>query len=51
MSPPAPKSVRRRFLAALGRGLYVTWPVLSGILVIEVALGRHEEASPHALWH
>src|SRR5215813_7823877 len=39
MSPPAPKSVRRRFLAALGRGLYVTWPVLSGILLIEVALG------------
>jgi hypothetical protein len=39
MSPPAPKSVRRRFLAAFGRGLYVTWPVLSGILVIEVALG------------
>src|ERR1700745_1965292 len=39
MSPPAPKGVRRRFLAALGRGLYVTWPVLSGILVIEVALG------------
>src|SRR2546428_6562491 len=39
MSPPAPKSVRRRFLVALRRGLYVTWPVLSGILVIEVALG------------
>src|SRR5437588_12555264 len=39
MSPPAPKSVRRRFLAALARGLYITWPVLSGILVIEVALG------------
>ncbi|HEX4826805.1 MAG TPA: potassium channel family protein [Xanthobacteraceae bacterium] len=39
MSPPAPKSVRRRFLVALGRGLYVTWPVLSGILVIELALG------------
>jgi uncharacterized membrane protein len=39
MSPPAPKSVRRRFLAAVGRGLYVTWPVLSGILMIEVALG------------
>jgi voltage-gated potassium channel len=32
-------SVRRRFLVALGRGLYVTWPVLSAILVIEVALG------------
>jgi hypothetical protein len=39
MSPPAPKSVRRRFLAALARGLYITWPVLSAILVIEVALG------------
>jgi voltage-gated potassium channel len=39
MSPPAPKSVRRRFLVALGQGLYVTWPVLSGVLVIEVALG------------
>jgi hypothetical protein len=33
------------------RGLYITWPALSVILVIEVALGRHEEASPHALWH
>jgi hypothetical protein len=39
MSPPAAKSVRRRFLMALGRGLYVTWPVLSAILVIEFALG------------
>ena len=39
MSPPAPKSVRRHFLAALARGLYITWPVLSGILVIEVVLG------------
>ena len=39
MSPPAPKSVRRRFLAAFARGLYITWPVLSGILVIELALG------------
>ena len=39
MSPPAPKSVRRRFLVAFARGLYVTWPVLSAILVIEVALG------------
>jgi len=39
MSPPAPKSVRRRFLAVLARGLYITWPVLSGILMIELALG------------
>src|SRR5262249_41379882 len=39
MSPPAPKRVRRRFLVALGHGLYVTWPVISAILMIEVALG------------
>ena len=39
MSPPAPKGVRRRFLVALARGLYITWPVLSVILAIEVALG------------
>ena len=39
MSPPAPKSVRRRFLVAVGHGLYVTWPVLSAILLIEIALG------------
>jgi hypothetical protein len=39
MSPPAPKGVRRRFLVALARGLYITWPVLSVILLIEVALG------------
>ena len=37
MSPPVPKGVRRRFLAALARGLYITWPVLSAILVIELA--------------
>ena len=39
MSSPRPTGVWRRFLVALGRGLYVTWPVLSGILVIEVVLG------------
>jgi voltage-gated potassium channel len=39
MSPPVPKGVRRRFLVALARGLYITWPVLSVILLIEVALG------------
>ena len=37
--PASPKGVRRRFLVALARGLYLTWPVLSVILVIEVALG------------
>jgi voltage-gated potassium channel len=39
MSSPGATGVWRRFLVALGRGLYVTWPVLSGILVIEVLLG------------
>jgi Ion channel len=39
MSPPAPKRVWRRFLVAFAHSLYVTWPVLTGILVIEVALG------------
>jgi Ion channel len=39
MNPPARWSVRRRFLVALGHGLYVTWPVLSAILVVELVLG------------
>jgi hypothetical protein len=39
MNQPAPKSVRRRFLVALGHGIRVTWPVLSAILAIQVALG------------
>jgi hypothetical protein len=39
MSSPGATGVWRRFLVALGRGLYITWPVLSGILVIEVVLG------------
>src|SRR5262245_28014823 len=32
-------SVRRRFLMALGHALYVTWPVLSALLVGELVLG------------
>jgi hypothetical protein len=39
MSSPGATGAWRRFLVALGRGLYITWPVLSGILVIEVVLG------------
>src|SRR5438874_13787705 len=39
MNQPSPKTVRRRFSIALGHAIHVTWPVLSGILVIEVALG------------
>jgi hypothetical protein len=34
-----PKIVRRRFLVALGHAVHLTWPVLSTILVIQVALG------------
>jgi hypothetical protein len=39
MKRPAPKTVRRCFFVALGHALYVTWPVLSAILAIQVALG------------
>jgi Ion channel len=39
MNRPAPKTVRRRFFAALGHAIHVTWPVLSIILLIQVALG------------
>src|SRR5262245_66229703 len=39
MNRPSPKTVRRRFLMALGRVVHVTWPVLSTILAIQVALG------------
>ena len=36
---PAPKTVRRRFFVALGRAIHLTWPVLSTILAVQVALG------------
>ena len=39
MDRPAPKTVRRRFFVALGHAIHVTWPVLSTILAIQVALG------------
>ena len=39
MNRPAPKIVRRRFFVALGRAVHLTWPVLSTILAIQVALG------------
>jgi hypothetical protein len=38
MNRPAPKTVRRGFLVALGHAIHVTWPVLSAILAIQVAL-------------
>jgi voltage-gated potassium channel len=35
----APKTVRRRFFVAVGLAIHLTWPVLSTILAIQVALG------------
>jgi Ion channel len=39
MNRAAPKTVRRRFFVAIGHAIHVTWPVLSTILAIQVALG------------
>ena len=39
MNRPARKTVRRRFFVALGHAIHVTWPVLSIIVAIQVALG------------
>jgi hypothetical protein len=39
MNRPAPKTLRLRFFVALGHAIQVTWPVLSAILAIQLALG------------
>jgi Ion channel len=39
MNRSAPKIVRRHFFVAVGRAIHLTWPVLSIILAIQVALG------------
>jgi Ion channel len=39
MNRPAAKTLRRRFFVALGDAVHVTWPVLSAILAIQLALG------------
>lgn len=39
MNRPVPKIMRRRFFVALGRAIHLTWPVLSIILVVQVAQG------------
>jgi Ion channel len=39
MKRPTPTSVRRRFFMAIGHAIYLTWPVLSMILAIQIALG------------
>ena len=39
MNRPASKTVRRRFIVAVGHAIHLTWPVLSTILAFQVALG------------
>jgi hypothetical protein len=39
MNRPTPKLLRRRSLVALGHAIHVTWPVLSAIIAIQLALG------------
>ena len=39
MNRPAPETEKWRFFFALGRGIHLTWPVLSIILAVQVALG------------
>ncbi len=39
MNWPPRKPLRRRFLVALGHAIHVTWPVLSVLLAIQLALG------------
>jgi hypothetical protein len=39
MNRPAPKTLRRRFFVPLGHAIHVTWPVLSALLAVQLALG------------
>ena len=39
MNLPARKTMRRRFFVSIGHAIYITWPVLSIILAIQVGLG------------
>jgi hypothetical protein len=39
MNRPEAKTVRWRFIVAFAHAIHVTWPVLSTILAIQVALG------------
>ena len=39
MNRRTPKTLRRHFLVALGHAVHVTWPVLSVLLAIQLALG------------
>jgi len=40
MDQLSPKTVRRRFLVGVGHALHLTWPVVSVILVFQLALGQ-----------
>ena len=35
----SPHDMRRRFLAELGRGLKLVWPILAGLLIVMAGLG------------
>jgi hypothetical protein len=39
MNRRSPKTLRRRFLVAAGHAIHVTWPVVSALLAIQLALG------------
>jgi hypothetical protein len=39
MNRRSSKTLRRRFLLALGHAVHVTWPVLSALLAMQLALG------------
>jgi hypothetical protein len=39
MNRPASKTLRRCFFVALGHAIHVTWPVLSAVLAVQLALG------------
>jgi hypothetical protein len=39
MIRPASKTMRRRSVVAVGHAIHLTWPVLSTILALQVALG------------
>ena len=39
MNRRSPRTLRRRFLVALGHAIHVTWPVLSVLIAMQLALG------------
>jgi Ion channel len=39
LSTATPRQLRRRFLAVLWRELRIVWPILSGLIAVQLALG------------